>query len=196
MNPVLLTIDIQKDFTKLFTLLKPLSQFEKSVEELTSFFRKEGLPIVHLLTVHREDRSTWTLHMKRDNFRICMEGTEGARELECVGRTPHDTVMHKTRWSAFYGTGLERFLKDHGYDTLVLAGFLTHACIRVSALDAFQRDYTAIIARDCVDTYDADHERITLDYLSRYVAKIMSNADIFKLLGTARREAPRLTRST
>jgi len=166
-------------------LLKPPERLEQSVRELTSFCRERGIPVVHLLTAHREDRSTWTLHMKRDNFRICMEGTEGARELACAARRPGETVMHKTRWSAFFGTELDRFLKVHGYDTLVLAGLMTHACIRVTALDAFQRDYSVVIARECVDTYDPEHERVTLQYLSRYAARILDNEEIFDMLSRA-----------
>ena len=97
MNPVLLTIDLQKDFPRLFTLRKPAAAFDESVR--------------------------------------------------------------------------------------LLAGFLTHACIRVTALDAYQRDYDVIIARDCVDTYDAAHEKVTLAYLSRYVARVLSNDELFALLG-------------
>ena len=184
MKPVLLTIDLQKDFPRLFTLLKPPAKFDASVRELTSFFRRRKLPIIHLLTLHKEDRSTWTRQMKRDDFRICVEGTEGFRELESVGRRPDETVIYKTRWSAFHGTELGRLLAARGYDTLVLAGFLTHACIRVTALDAYQRDYDVIIARDCVDTYDAAHERVTLAYLARYVARVLSNEELFSLLET------------
>ncbi|MEI6633412.1 MAG: isochorismatase family cysteine hydrolase [Chlamydiota bacterium] len=182
MNPVLLTIDLQKDFPRLFPLLKPPAKFDASVRRLTSFFRERKLPIIHLLTLHKEDRSTWTRQMKRDDFRICVEGTEGMGELESVGRRPDETVIHKTRWSAFHGTELDRLLAVRGLDTLVLAGFLTHACIRVTALDAYQRDYDVIIARDCVDTYDAAHERVTLAYLSRYVARVLSNEELFSLL--------------
>jgi isochorismate hydrolase len=65
-----------------------------------------------------------------------------------------------------------------GYDTLVLAGFLTHACIRVTAIDAYQRDYKVIIAGDCVDTYDRVHEQVTLNYLSRYAAEVLSNKEL------------------
>ena len=181
MNPVLLTIDLQKDFPRLFTLLKPRDGFDEHVRQLTSFFRGRRLPIIHLLTLHKADRSTWTLQMKRDNFSICIEGTEGCQELEAVGRRQGEAVMYKTRWSAFYGTNLDRLLKRRGYDTLVLAGFLSHACIRVTALDAYQRDYGVIIARDCIDTYDAAHEQITLDYLSRYSARVLTNSEIFNL---------------
>ena len=183
MNPVLLTIDLQKDFPRLFTLRKPAAAFDESVRLLAAFFRKRKIPIVHILTLHKEERSTWTRQMVRDDFRICVEGTDGAKELESVGRRPDEPVIHKTRWSAFHGTGLDRFLKVRGYDTLVLAGFLTHACIRVTALDAYQRDYDVIIARDCVDTYDAAHEKVTLAYLSRYVARVLSNDELFALLG-------------
>jgi nicotinamidase-related amidase len=185
MNPVLLTIDLQKDFPRLFKLLKPHDGFDESVRQLTSFFRGRRMPIIHLLTRHKADRSTWTLQMKRDNFSICIEGTEGCEELDAVGRLPGEAVMHKTRWSAFYGTDLDCILKKRGYDTLILAGFLSHACIRVTALDAYQRDYGVIIARDCIDTYDAAHENITLDYLSRYVARILTNREIFSFFETA-----------
>jgi nicotinamidase-related amidase len=182
MKPVLLAIDLQEDFLRLFTLLKPRERFEESVRRLTSFFRDRGIPIIHLLTLHKKDRSTWTVQMKRDDFRICIEGTDGARELDAVGREAAEPVLYKTRWSAFYTTGLDRLLRERGYDTLVLAGFLTHACIRVTAIDAYQRDYAVIIARDCVDTYDAVHERVTLDYLSRYAARVMGNEELFALL--------------
>ena len=183
MKPVLLTIDLQKDFQKIFPLLKPRDLFERSVRQMVGFFRERGLPIIHLLTLHKEDKSTWTLHMKRDDFRICMEGTKGAEELEAVDRRAGETVIYKTRWSAFYGTDLQQQLRTPGYDTLVLAGFLSHACIRVTALDAYQRDYNVIIARDCVDTYDARHEQLTFDYLSRYAARVLTNREIFRLLG-------------
>ncbi len=181
MNPVLLMIDLQKDFPALFKLLKPRAKFDGSVRQLTSFFRRRRLPIIHILTAHKADRSTWTLQMKRDNFSLCIEGTEGFREIDAVDRQPGEAVMYKTRWSAFYETNLDRLLKEGGYDTLVLAGFLSHACIRTTAIDAYQRDYSIIIARDCIDTYHAAHEEITLDYLSRYVARVLTNREIFDL---------------
>jgi len=190
MKPVLLAIDLQKDFPRLFSLLKPTAEFSESVRQLTSFFREKRLPIIHLLTLHSADRSTWTRQMKSDNFRICIEATAGAQELEAVGRRPEEMVVYKTRWSAFYGTDLDKIIQDEGWDTLVLAGFLTHACIRVTALDAYQRDYRVIIARDCVDTYDSTHEQVTLNYLSRYVAKILTNQEISDLLGAERGNCP------
>lgn len=182
MKPVLLTIDLQKDFPRLFKLAKPREEFDASIRQLTSFFRERYLPVIHVLTAHKADRSSWTLQMKRDDFGICIDGTEGSLELPSVGRRPEETVLYKTRWSAFYRTDLDRILRAGGYDTLVLAGFLSHACIRVTAVDAYQRDYGIVIARDCVDSYDVAHERITLEYLSRYVARVLTNGEIFDLL--------------
>lgn len=195
MKPVLLTIDLQKDFPRLFKLAKPHDVFDANVRQLTSFFRERGLPIIHILTVHKADRSSWTLQMKRDNFGICVEGTEGSRELDAVGRRPEEAVMYKTRWSAFYGTGLDGGLRAGGYDTLVLAGFMSHACIRVTAIDAYQRDYGLVIARDCIDSYDALHEKVTLEYLSRYVAKVLTNGEIFGLLKTRNSKHETLNKS-
>ena len=43
----------------------------------------------------------------------------------------------------------------------------------------------AQIACDCIDTYDARHEQLTLAYISRYAAKIMTNREISDFLRTA-----------
>lgn len=79
---------------------------------------------------------------------------------------------------AFFGTTLGEILKQLRPDTIVLAGINTHACIRASAIDAYQRDWPVIIASDCVGSWDEEHHAITMTYLQREIARAMTNYEI------------------
>ena len=66
-----------------------------------------------------------------------------------------ETIIVKKRYSAFFGTGLdEDILAELKPDTILLAGINTHACIRTTAIDAYQRDWPVVLALDCIDSYD------------------------------------------
>ena len=48
--------------------------------------------------------------------------------------------LSKKRYSAFFKTGLDQTLDLLKPVVLVLAGVNTHACVRMTAIDAYQRD--------------------------------------------------------
>lgn len=67
---------------------------------------------------------------------------------------------------------------------LILAGINTHACIRLTAIDAYQRDRRVILAADCIDSYDRRHHEMSIQYMKDKIAEVMSNEDIRRnLLG-------------
>jgi isochorismate hydrolase len=45
-------------------------------------------------------------------------------------------------------------------DVLILAGINTHAGIKVTAIDAYLRDWKTIVRADCVDSYDRQYDHI------------------------------------
>jgi isochorismate hydrolase len=92
-------------------------------------------------------------------------------------------VIVKKRYSAFFGTGLDEVLDRLRPDGLILAGINTHACIRTTAIDAYQRDWPLILASDCVDSYDREHHRVTLNYMKDKLALLMTNHQIDAMLG-------------
>jgi isochorismate hydrolase len=81
---------------------------------------------------------------------------------------------------------LEKLLAQLGPDTLILAGINTHACIRTTAIDAYQRDWPVVLAGDCVDSYDQEHHAISLAYMKDKIAGVMSNDEIRLALGESR----------
>jgi isochorismate hydrolase len=63
-------------------------------------------------------------------------------------------------------------------DPVILAGINTHACIRMTAIDAYQRDWKIVLAADCVDSYDREHHDISMKYMKDKIATIMTNREI------------------
>jgi len=89
--------------------------------------------------------------MRRRAIRVTIEGTPGceiAAELAVDPAT--DTNLVKKRYSAFHGTTLDKVLAAFATDGLIIAGVNTHACIRTTVIDAYQRDWEVVVAADCI----------------------------------------------
>jgi nicotinamidase-related amidase len=95
-----------------------------------------------------------------------------------LNQAPGDLEIVKKRYSAFFGTFLDAVLKSEGVTRCVIAGVNTHACVRMTAIDAYQRDYDVVIASDCVDSWDAEHHEVTLRYLEGKIARLMTNDEL------------------
>jgi len=120
--------------------------------------------------------------MRAKGIRVTIEGTQGARIDSALAVDPADPVIVKKRYSAFHGTELDRLLARIDPDGIILAGINTHACIRMSAIDAYQRDWSVVLAAQCIDSYDREHHEISLRYMSGKIATIMSNDEIRRML--------------
>src|SRR6185312_12795746 len=120
--------------------------------------------------------------MRAKGIRITIQGTEGSQIVSDLAVAPSDPVVIKKRYSAFYGTTLDGILTGLNPDGLILAGINTHACIRMAAIDAYQRDWEVILAADCVDSYDREHHDISLRYMNGKIASVMSNEEIRRML--------------
>ena len=57
-----------------------------------------------------------------------------------------------------------------------------NACIRTTAIDAYQRDWPLILASECVDSYDREHHQVTLKYMKDKLAILMTNREIDAML--------------
>ena len=62
-------------------------------------------------------------------------------------------------------------------DTLELAGINTHACVRMTAIDANQRDLDVIIAREAVGSQDREHAAVSLRYMDGKIARVLPLAE-------------------
>jgi nicotinamidase-related amidase len=176
-KPALIVVDMVNDFLQSWA---PASrqQLVQSTNALVGIMREQDRPVIWVRQEFRPDLQDAFPQMRAKGIRITIEGTPGSEIASDLAVAPTDSVIVKKRYSAFYGTSLDQLLTKLKPDGLVLAGINTHACIRMSAIDAYQRDWEVILASECVDSYDREHHEISLRYMKGKIASVMSNEEI------------------
>ncbi len=182
MRSAVLIIDMLEDFFRDGRLKEHRNDLAVRINELTFFARQHYVPIIWVRQEFKPDLSDAFLAMRKHNYPITIEGTKGSKILEELRQAESDHVVIKKRYSAFFHTGLDSLLKSLGVNTLVIGGVNTHACVRMSAVDAYQRDFEVILATDCVDSYDEEQHRTSLKYLTKNMALGKSNQELLALL--------------
>ncbi len=160
----------------------------RSTHDLVLLIRSHGFPVVWVRQEFEADLSDAFQEMRAKRISITIKGTSGCEIAPQLPVAECDPSVVKKRFSAFFRTELEDVLAELRPDSLVLAGINTHACIRMTAIDAYQRDWPVVIASDCIGSYDEEHHAITLRYLRREIAHVMSNQEISAALETHTQE--------
>lgn len=109
--------------------------------------------------------------------RVVEEGSWGAELIPELVTQPQDIEVIKTRSSGFIGTDLDLFLRSNGFQTLLIAGVATQACVESTVRSAVDRDYRIVILRDCVGAYKSDLHEASLQVM-RSFADVVSIDDV------------------
>jgi maleamate amidohydrolase len=183
MKPALMVIDMQNDFWVSRDSARRES-LVAAVNDLVAVMRASSHPVIWVRQQFEADLSDAFEEMRRKQIYITIKGTEGCRLLPGLAVEPSDAIVVKRRYSAFFGTKLDAMLDRLTPDTLILAGINTHACIRTTAIDAYQRDWRVILALDCIDSYDREHHDLSVRYMKDKIASVKSNGEIKQLLAS------------
>ena len=175
----ILVIDMLEDYFSKDPLKSMRPELTRQINKLTEKARSNQVPIIWVRQEFQEDLSDAFPVMKKEGIRITIAGTKGCEILPELVRKPEDRVIIKKRYSAFYGTGLEQTLKALGVREVIVTGVNTHACIRMAAIDAYQRDLEVTIPLECVASYDQEHHEITLKYLRQHMVRIIKTAELY-----------------
>ncbi len=182
MPQALLVIDLLNDYLDRWAAVDRARLIERT-NSLVSAFRAHDRPVIWVRQEFEPDLSDAFLDMRANAIFVTIKGTAGAQFDSGLDIDASEPVLIKKRYSAFFGTKLDSLLAELGVDGVTLSGINTHACIRMAAIDAFQRDLEVVIAEECVGSYDADHAAISLSYMSGRIATILSNDEIAARLG-------------
>ncbi len=112
----LILVDIQKDFWPPFKEHERFSGFPGNVSTLLELARSRGLPVVHVRSSFKPDRSDWMLFYKPQGRGDvpAIAGTEGASIEGFAAPLPGEHVVVKQTFDAFVGTDLEEYLSSRG----------------------------------------------------------------------------------
>lgn len=178
MKSALLVIDMCNDFFKDGALFEKRADLVNSVNALVHRAHNSNIPIIWIRQEFEPDLSDAFLSMRKTNHSITIKGTGGEEILTELNKKNTDYEIIKKRYSGFFNTGLDNLLRELGIKTLIFSGINTHACIRTTAIDAYQRDYEVVIAKEAVASYDRIHHDITLEYLSKSIARVLPVSQI------------------
>lgn len=181
----LLVIDMLNDFFRQHAhLAGQRPRLVAGINSLAASFRRHGQPVIWVRQEFAPDLRDAFLEMRKHNLRVTIAGTDGCELLPELDRRPADKTIVKKRYSAFFGTDLEATLKEVRPDLLVVAGINTHACVRTTVIDAYQRDYEVVVAAECVASFDEAHHEMTMRYLGGAIARLLSNREIVEMLAS------------
>ncbi len=118
----------------------------------------------------------------RSDFREVVEhclhdGVRGRQLAELLAPQREDYFVLKPKHSAFFATTLDTLLIYLGVRRLVITGVAGDACVTITAMDAFLRDYELHVPADCVASCDPRDNDTVLAYMKRVLHADIGAAD-------------------
>ena len=126
------------------------------------------------------------------NAPFMAEGSAGVELHEVIASRKHDHYVAKKLPSAFAGTDLEAWLRQHAIDTVTVVGYMTHNCNLSTMLHAFHSGFAVEFVSDASGSVpyknragsasaEEIHRVISVVLQSRFAA-VMSTAEWIEML--------------
>ena len=167
-TPALLIIDMVKDNLNESrpVPITPLARrLFDPINRLTKAFRNASWPVVFATDAFEVGGFIFGGKMKPHS----LAGTTGAEVAEELERHPEDLWLPKPRFSAFFRTGLEEWLRAKGITLCAVAGITTNFCVLTTAMDALCYDFKTVILEDCTTAATESIHQQTLDLYRKNV---------------------------
>lgn len=124
-----------------------ISKVIAKTNKLIDFCRKSGFKIV------------FTRHVEKDSKHAWSDKSEGTKIIAGLHKEKSDILVTKNKISPFYKTKLENEL--HGIKNIVVCGILTNLCVRSLVQDAYDRDFSITVIKDCCVASDKKTQDFT-----------------------------------
>jgi nicotinamidase-related amidase len=95
-----------------------------------------------------------------------------------IGALKADIVITKRQWGAFHGTELDLQLRRRGITTIVLGGVATNFGVESTAREAWQHNYSVIVAEDACASGSAEMHQFSVTKILPRIAMVRSTAEI------------------
>jgi nicotinamidase/pyrazinamidase len=133
------------------------------INNLIAEFRKRSLPIVFSTDAFHEQDFIFTGYMRPHSI----AGTKGAEVIDELDRREEDYWLPKPRFSAFFNTGLNRWLEARGVTLCAVGGIATNFCVLTTVMDALCYNFKAVLLEDCTAAFTGSIHEQTLGLYRR-----------------------------
>ena len=178
MKPVLLLVDLQNDFLRAGDLEPHPASIAAAAADLLNTCRTGAVPVVHVWSTVSKSGDNRMPHRKKNGDWMCLEGSAGHACSDVLRPHKKETIIHKIFFSAFSTGQLDSVLHELNADTLIIAGVHLHACVRATALDAYAKGYSVVVAEDSTASNDPVHAAISKRYLQERSVIFRSSDEI------------------
>lgn len=150
----LIVVDMLNDF-----ILKDGALYSgEKAEEIVDFindkikeFRENKYPIIFLCDNHEVDDKEFDMFPPH-----CIAGEHGSQIIESIDVKNDDKIIKKRRYSGFFGTDLDLYLREKKVEEINLVGVCTNICVLYTAADARNLGYSVNIYEKGVATFDEE----------------------------------------
>ena len=178
LRAALLLIDLQEYFRPVATPVLP------ALARLAACCRDRGVPVVHTQHGHvRPERDGGMLWEHWGD--LIVEGTPAWALLPELGPRQGEPIVPKRRYSAFFGTELEHWLRERGLTDLVIGGVMTNLCCETTARDAFVRDIRVFFLHDGNASFSGDYHRATLMNIAYGFGTVLGCEEVAEVFGVS-----------
>lgn len=156
----LVVIDMLNDF-----VLKDGALYSgERAEEIVDFinnkikeYRESEYPIIFLCDNHEADDKEFDMFPPH-----CIAGEYGSEIVENINVEDGDKIIKKRRYSGFFGTDLDLYLREKKVEEISLVGVCTNICVLYTAADGRNLGYSVNIYEEGVATFDEEAHRFAL----------------------------------
>ena len=204
----LIVVDMQNSLCKKGGLLDYWDKLDESMtvevisvcQRVIAFSRKNDIPVIYL-------RMTYGLEVDADlgpdspffwkekglaaerrdaslKGRFLTAGNWDWKIVDELMPEPGDIVIDKSRYSGFVNTNLDDTLQANGIKYLFFTGLYTNCCVESTLIDAFHREYFAILIKDaCGTTHPDPVQEATYYNVQNAFGWVTTANDLIKSLG-------------
>ncbi len=188
-KPALLIIDMVKDYfvDEAHLPITPAARrLIPRINHLSGTFREKGWPVVFATDAFQREDFIFQGSMEPHS----LAGTKGAEVVDVLDRREGDLWLPKPRFSAFFGTNLESWLREKGVTLCAVSGIATHFCVLTTVMDALCHDFKAVLLEDCAAApSEKTHEQTLATYRRNPLyplLRVLSSSQLVEDLGQDR----------
>jgi len=124
-----------------------ISKVIKKTNKLIDYCRKNNYKIV------------FTKHIEKDSEDAFAENSENVELISALNKKDSDILITKYKINPFFKTNLEKELE--GINEIVVCGILTNLCVRSLVEDAYDREFSIKVIKDCCVALDKETQKFT-----------------------------------
>lgn len=191
----LVVIDVQNDFChpdgvfpKLGADISAMAPTAARIKQLVAAARQADMLILWVRATYdpvvRGAAFDDALDKPDQTADACLAGTFGAEWIDGLGPDPDaasEVELIKHRYSAFWDTAIDLYLRSNAIENVVLTGVITSGCVESTGRDAFFRNYFVVIPEDTCASYSRERHDASLRKFAQTMGTVPASADVLAL---------------